>query len=103
MGGKFEAPGVSLNVDISDHNDVVLGIRPEDLQISKSEGPIEGPIYALELTGDSTLVTIRNKSSIICARGAADFDAPIDSACRLTPKPDAKMHLFDKNLGERIT
>lgn len=102
VGGKFQAPGVSLRVDIADREDVVLGIRPEDLQVSDGKAPIEGPVYALELTGDSTLVTIRNASSVICARGPADFDAPIDSACKLTPKPEAKLHLFDKDSGERI-
>lgn len=102
VSGKFQAPGISLGVDIADRADVVLGIRPEDLEISKGAAPIEGPIYALELTGDSTLVTIRNASSIICARGPADFDAAIDSTCKLKQKRGAKIHLFDKISGERI-
>ena len=102
-GGNFEAQGVSLPVAEPDRGDVVMGIRPEDVQLTRDgDAPISGKLYALELTGDSTLVTLRNGATSICARGPADFEAPIDAPCALAPKPGARIHLFDKKTGQRL-
>ncbi|ERP96415.1 hypothetical protein Q669_29015 [Labrenzia sp. C1B10] len=102
-GGRFEAPGVALPVSGSDRNNVVVGIRPEDLELGNADSaPMSGSLYALELTGDSTLVTVREKTTSICARGPADFDAPINSHCVLAPKSGARIHLFDKDTGQRL-
>jgi len=101
--GSFEAPGVSLPVEAADRDKVVMGIRPEDLELTDpASAAITGRVYALELTGDSTLVTLREQASSICARGPADFEADIDSPCALAPKPGARTHLFDKDSGQRI-
>lgn len=101
--GQFKAPGVQVPMQAPDRMNVVLGIRPEDLEIIQSENaPIAGKLYALELTGDSTLVTLRNEGTSICARGLAEFEADINSHCALAPKPGARIHLFDKTSGERI-
>ncbi|WP_417260294.1 MULTISPECIES: ABC transporter ATP-binding protein [Alphaproteobacteria] len=101
--GKFEASGVSLTVEGTDREGVVLGIRPEDLEMTATEGaPIKGSLYALELTGDSTLLTLRDGATSICARGPADFEAPINASCALAPKHGARIHLFDKNTGRRL-
>lgn len=102
-GGVFRAPGVSVPVDLGDREGVVLGIRPEELEISQnSDAPITGKLYALELTGESTLVTLRNGPVSACARGHADFEADIDSPCSLTPKAGARLHLFDRASGDRL-
>ncbi|MGB7432680.1 MAG: sn-glycerol-3-phosphate ABC transporter ATP-binding protein UgpC [Ahrensia sp.] len=100
--GRFEAPGLSLPVQGADRNKVVLGIRPEELELADDSGPISAPIYALELTGDSTLITVRDGKTLICARGPAGFSADIDTVCVLTPKPGARVHLFDEETGERL-
>ncbi|WP_323770742.1 ABC transporter ATP-binding protein [Antarctobacter sp.] len=102
-GGKFRAEGIEVPVSLADRDDVVLGIRPEELALSPdASAPIGGKLYALELTGDSTLVTLRAGKTSICARGPADFEAPIDSPCHLTPKPGARFHLFDRKSGQRV-
>ena len=102
-GGVFEAEGVSVPMAHPDRQDVVLGIRPEDLEIgTRGDAPIEGRIYALELTGESTLVTLRAGRAMICARGPADFEAEIDSSCGLTPRAGARLHLFDAKSGRRL-
>lgn len=103
-GGRFEAPGVSILVDMAERGNVVLGVRPEDLQLTEANAsaPVTGSLYALELTGDSTLVTLREGSTSICARGPADFEAAVDARCALAPTPGARIHLFDKNSGQRI-
>ncbi|SFJ82848.1 ABC transporter ATP-binding protein [Jannaschia pohangensis] len=102
-GGVFTAQGVSLPVTVSDRDDVVLGVRPEDLEIiQRDEAPIQGRLYALELTGDSTLVTLRTGKASVCARGPADFEAEINAPCHFAPKPGVRIHLFDRTSGQRI-
>lgn len=99
----FTAPGVTISVTIGDRKNVVLGIRPEDIELlSEAKSPICGKLYALELTGDSTLVTLREETSSICARGPADFEADINSVCYLAPRAGARLHLFDKSSGQRL-
>ncbi|SEW26276.1 carbohydrate ABC transporter ATP-binding protein, CUT1 family [Cognatiyoonia koreensis] len=101
--GVFHADGVTLPVNISDRDGVVLGIRPEELDITQdTDAPIGGKLYALELTGESTLVTLRNGPVTACARGHADFEAEINSSCYLAPKPGSRFHLFDRATGERL-
>lgn len=102
-GGVFRADGVEIQVNLGDRDGVVLGIRPEEIDITQDAGaPISGKLYALELTGESTLVTLRNGPSSVCARGHADFEAEIDSPCYLVPKDGARIHLFDRATGERL-
>lgn len=103
MEGMFNAPGVQIPVNISDRKDVVLGIRPEDVEITEaSDAAFTGRLYALELTGDATLVTVREGKTSICARGSADFEASINASCHLSPRDNARLHLFDKTSGERL-
>ena len=102
-GGVFRADGVEVRVDLADRDGVVLGIRPEELEITRDAGAaISGKLYALELTGESTLVTLRNGPTSACARGHADFEAYINSPCHLAPKDGARIHLFDRASGERL-
>lgn len=102
-GGVFRAPGVEVPVQLDDRDGVVLGIRPEELDITQNnDAPITGKLYALELTGESTLVTLRNGPVSACARGHADFEAEINSPCSLTPKAGARFHLFDRASGDRL-
>jgi multiple sugar transport system ATP-binding protein len=101
--GVFRADGVEVPVQLADRDGVVLGIRPEELDITDNEGAaIGGKLYALELTGESTLVTLRNGPTSVCARGHADFEADINSPCHLAPKEGARFHLFDRASGERL-
>ena len=102
-GGVFRAEGVEVPVTLADRDGVVLGIRPEEMDITQdASAPFSGKLYALELTGDSTLVTFRAGPTSVCARGPADFEAPIDAPCHLTPKPGARFHLFDRASGQRL-
>ena len=105
VDGCFQAPGISVSVEAAERDNVVLGIRPEDLELRESgeaSAPINGKLYALELTGEATLVTLREQTTSICARGSADFDAAINSNCAMAPRSGARMHLFDKATGQRL-
>jgi multiple sugar transport system ATP-binding protein len=101
-GGVFRAEGVEVPVSLADRDGVVLGIRPEELEIASERAAFGGKLYALELTGDSTLVTLRAGKTSVCARGHADFEAEIDAPCHFAPKAGARFHLFDRASGERL-
>ncbi len=102
-GGMFVAPGVKIPVTIANRKEVVLGIRPEDVEITQdADAAIAGRLYALELTGDATLVTLREGRSSICVRGPADYEESINAICHLAPRDGARLHLFDKNTGDRL-
>lgn len=100
--GVFRAEGIELPVSLQDRDAVVLGIRPEDLELAEGDMSVKGKLYAVELTGDSTLVTMRAGKTSVCARGPADFEAPIGAPCHLSPKPGARFHLFDRATGQRL-
>lgn len=103
VNNLFHAPGVTIPVTLEDQKNVVLGIRPEDVELlTEAKSQISGKLYALELTGDATLVTLRQGTSSICVRAPADFDAAINSLCHLSPRPGARLHLFDKHSGQRL-
>ncbi|MBT0781446.1 ABC transporter ATP-binding protein [Paracoccus sp. pheM1] len=101
-GGVFEAPAVRIpGLGAAAQGRVVLGVRPEHLRIAET-GPIEGPLYANELLGDSTLVTLRQRGTHVCARGPADFRRELDQPVSFAPTQDARLHLFDAENGTRI-
>ncbi|MBB6262640.1 multiple sugar transport system ATP-binding protein [Paenochrobactrum gallinarii] len=101
--GVFEAPATRISGIQADlEGSVILGIRPEHLTIADS-GPISGKIYANELLGDSTLVTLREASSHICARGPADFRRELGAEVSFIPTKDARLYVFDATDGKQLS
>jgi multiple sugar transport system ATP-binding protein len=83
---------------------VVLGVRPEDLQIvaaDTADASLAARIYSVELTGESTLVSFRSAEKLLCARAdkdyAGDFDQPIGVSV-----PAERAFLFDAASGTRL-
>ena len=58
--GKFFAEGCLINnVDKDSKKDVILGIRPEDMEIvQKGTSHLEATLYSIELTGDFTFIAV---------------------------------------------
>tara|TARA_B100001093_G_scaffold170432_2_gene163323 strand:+ start:3281 stop:4360 length:1080 start_codon:yes stop_codon:yes gene_type:complete len=102
--GFFRATAVKIPVQFQDATSVVLGVRPEDLKIvSKNSAPITASVYAIELTGESTLVTMKHEATSICVRESADYEARINDVCHIAARTTGKLHLFDKSTGQRIS
>ncbi len=59
------------------------------------------PIYSVELTGESTLATVRLGGKTIVVRADKDFDRRIDSEVHIRVDP-AKTYLFDAESEQRI-
>jgi multiple sugar transport system ATP-binding protein len=94
--GGFVAPGgVRVPVRHAHRGPAVLGIRPEDLRVVAPEaGDIRAAIYAVELTGESTLVTADVGGARVSARADRAFRAPIGTSVGLAIDA-ARLSLFD--------
>ncbi|WP_415183710.1 ABC transporter ATP-binding protein [Phaeovulum sp.] len=78
-----------------------LGIRPEHLGISRSEGPIAGTVSHIEKLGSETLVYIRAEPhGLLTVRLFGEQDFTVDEAVHLTPDPTRSFH-FDA-AGKRL-
>ena len=103
INGLFVCDGVRVPIPFQTNvTEVVLGIRPEDLTIvSEADAHIRAPLYALELTGESTLATVRIGPTMVCARGPSDFRSEIDAPIGLKARAD-RIHLFDAQTRKRL-
>jgi multiple sugar transport system ATP-binding protein len=84
----------------SDGQPVVLGTRPEHLQLA-SEGGIASKVVVLEPTGADTLVACRHGSTEMAAVFRERHDFAPGSTIHLMPDL-ARAHLFDATSGERL-
>jgi len=96
-GTQIAAP---LGAGGSDGQPVVLGTRPEHLQLT-SEGGIASKVVVLEPTGADTLVACRHGGTDMAAVFRERHDFATGSTIRLMPDL-ARAHLFDAASGERL-
>ena len=74
VNGRFEATGENFSINVSGfknltQKDVVFGVRAEDLAlVEQSDAAIQGDVFTVELTGESTLVTLKLGSQFITAK-----------------------------------
>ncbi|WP_375452267.1 ABC transporter ATP-binding protein [uncultured Devosia sp.] len=80
---------------------VTLGFRAEDAALATGPGQIAAPIYAVELLGEATMISIRAGGDLVSIKVAKDYRAEIGDPVRITIAP-AACHLFDRTGGQRI-
>jgi len=92
----------SPSMNLIPHGSVILGVRPEDVQLSASAQTDASPgrIYVTEEMGNETIVVVRDGSSQITARCPAGARFEFDSPVWYRFKP-GKVHRFDSS-GTRI-
>jgi len=101
--GNFFAEGCLINnVEKDSKKDVILGIRPEDMEIvQKGTSHLEATLYSIELTGDQTIVTSKMGSNFVTINEDKDFESNLDLPVKI--KLDkAKIFFFDSLSGKRI-
>ncbi|MCW5719830.1 MAG: sn-glycerol-3-phosphate ABC transporter ATP-binding protein UgpC [Devosia sp.] len=83
--------------------DLVLGIRPEHLELAEAgtPGSIAGKVVVTEPTGSETQVTIRVGKTDLLALFHSRLDAEPGDEIHLRAMPST-MHLFDKASGRRL-
>ncbi|MEJ7138789.1 ABC transporter ATP-binding protein [Amphibiibacter pelophylacis] len=102
-GGAFVAPDVRLEgVPLSCPNPVKMGFRWEDADlVAPGEGQARGTIFAVELIGEATQVTVQLAGQRVALRGHKDFAAAEGSPIGL------KIHthqcfFFDSKTEQRL-
>jgi multiple sugar transport system ATP-binding protein len=101
-GGVFAAPNVRIaGLPAEASGRCLLGFRAEDAAVVASGGEIRAPVYAIELLGDATLVTIRSGTALVVVKAAKDFRAEIGATVAFSVPPGS-CHLFDTGTGRRI-
>ena len=101
--GQFVANGCLIkNIEKDPMKDVILGIRPEDMEIvTQDPSHIQAMIYSIELTGEQTIVTSKMDSNFITIREDKDYESDLDIPVKI--KIDiTKSFLFDSMSGKRI-
>ncbi len=86
-------------------DDIVMGVRPEDLEVVPADDPtanIVKPMYAFELTGESSLIAIQAGNVLVHVRADKDFEGDVDQEVGVRISPD-KVFLFDAQSEQRIS
>ncbi len=103
VNGNFHGDNIMVkNLANGDNASIVLGIRPEDVSLSPAKSAnLKSTIYALEPTGDMTLVAAKAGEQLIVAKAARNFRAEIGSTVNFK-FATGHIYLFDGVSGDRI-
>ena len=101
---RFESHGVSLPIaGANGARKVVMGFRPEDAEVvGPGAGLFDASVYAAELTGDVTLMTLALGDASMSIKMPKEYDADFDSTVAVRFPMDSGF-LFDADTGERLT
>ncbi len=102
-GSAFKTKGSSVDVSVSGKiAKAILGVRPEDCAVvDPAKGNIKGEIYAVELIGDHTLVTIKTGTDMLTVKAPKDFTGAIDKNIGISLVKD-RLFVFDAGSGARV-
>jgi len=100
--GEFLHSGFSVKAGFGSNQDVTLGIRPEDLELTSAENAdCSGRVYSFELTGESTLVTVQLADDRLTIRGPNEYRVAIDETVGIKFNLE-KCYLFESDSKQRI-
>ncbi|MCJ8324604.1 MAG: ABC transporter ATP-binding protein [Rhizobiales bacterium] len=100
--GVFVAKHVSVPGFKLADGAVTLGFRAEDASLAETEkGQINAPVYAVELLGDATMVSVRIDGALISVKADKTHRAEIGDMVSLNVPADI-CHLFDAISGGLI-
>lgn len=101
--GSFVKQGVRISAAVNGSRaNVILGVRPEDGNIvAEDTGALEGNVFATELIGDHTLVTVSTAEDLVTVKASKDFQARVGQRVGVALTP-GRIFLFDAANGQRI-
>ena len=101
--GSFVKRGVRISTAVNGSRaNVILGVRPEDGNIvAEDTGALEGNVFATELIGDHTLVTVSTAEDSVTVKASKDFQARVGQRVGVALTP-GRIFLFDAANGQRI-
>ena len=100
--GVFSTEGISLAAHLKpDRAKATLGIRPEAVSLADGvESELCGTVFAIEVTGDATLVTISVGDQQLIAK--LDADCTLEPAQAVSLKTGPRRFFFDRETGQAI-
>ena len=103
VAGFIGSPPMNL-LQQADVVGVTFGVRPEDLRVMPAETPgaiFRGEVFTVELTGDSTYVTLKSGEQLVTAKEGKHFRAEVGDPLAFATEP-ARCHRFDAKTGLRL-
>ena len=102
-GSSFLTSGAKVSVPVNGQvGNAVLGVRPEDCSVVAAEkADIKGEIYATELIGDHTLVTVKTDRDMLTIKAPKDFTATLGDKAGVALTRD-RLFVFDAASGARV-
>jgi multiple sugar transport system ATP-binding protein len=102
-GTSFQTRGAKIEVPVSGRSDkAILGVRPEDCGVVAAEkGQLVAEIYAVELIGDHTLVTVKAGQDMLTVKAPKDFTGNTGENIGITLVKD-RLFVFDAGSGSRV-
>lgn len=101
VNGTFSAPGTQISGLNAPDGNVTLGFRAEDAAVSPENAQISQPIYAQELLGDATMITVKVGAALVSVKTDKNFRAGIGDHISISV-PAEICHLFDARTGAQI-
>lgn len=100
--GVFQADRVTVNDLSANDGAITLGFRAEDASLAPAgEGQINAPIYAVELLGDATMISVKVGGTLVSVKADKTIKAQIGEMVSIAV-PNEICHLFDAKTGVRM-
>ena len=97
--GSFLSKNIKIKNFKYINNEYILGFRAEDATIKKGNvGNITGPIFSIELLGDSVMVTVKIENCFISVKMSNTYDASIGNEVNISIL-STKCQIFDNETG----
>ena len=97
--GSFLSKNIKIKNFKYINNEYILGFRAEDATINNSNvGNITGPIFSIELLGDSVMVTVKIENCFISVKMNNTYEASIGNEVNISIL-STKCQIFDNETG----
>jgi len=103
-GGVFKAQHMEVsNIDAKD-GPLTLGFRAEDVGLATegASSQINAPVYAMELLGDATMISVRINGGLVSVKADKNFRANIGDQVSIAIENEF-CHLFEAETGARLS
>ncbi|EAU41659.1 ABC sorbitol/mannitol transporter, ATPase subunit [Fulvimarina pelagi HTCC2506] len=101
VAGFIGSPKMNLmgGSDAKSHNADMIGVRPEHIDLSQSEGQWKGEVKVSEHLGSDTFLHVQtsDRSEPLTVRAGGEFPVHAADTVYMTPQQD-KIHRFDGNV-----
>ena len=97
--GSFLSKNIKIKNFKYINNEYILGFRAEDATINNGNvGNITGPIFSIELLGDSVMVTVKIENCFISVKMSNTYNASIGNEVNISIL-STKCQIFDNETG----